>query len=487
MGTTDRMATGRGKLATYAKKRDPNVTPEPFGARKRQPRKKVPRFVIQEHHATALHWDFRLERDGVLVSWAVPKGLPVDAKTNHLAVHTEDHPLDYYDFEGEIPKGEYGGGTVLLWDRGTYETQEWTDTKVKVVLHGERVSGEYVLFQTKGKDWMVHRVGADASYEPMPDGVVPMLASTASELPVKQREWAFEFKWDGVRAIVYVEGGRARAQSRNLLDITGSYPELRALGESLGLARVVLDGELVVFDTQGRSDFGLLQQRMKLTGDAVRRVAKTYPVVYLVFDVLYLDGRDLTPLPYHERRAILDGLDLNGAHWQTPPSYAGEGDAVRAASRERGFEGVMAKRLDMPYQPGRRVDHWRKVKNVHRQEMVVGGWTAGEGNRAGHLGSLLLGYYDDGRLRYAGHVGTGFTQQTLLDLEKTLKPLARKDSPFADPVPAKYLKKSTYVEPTLVAEVEFTEWTHDGKLRHPSYKGLRDDKTATDVVREERG
>jgi bifunctional non-homologous end joining protein LigD len=478
------------RLSTYERMRDRKATPEPFGARKRRPRKGQPRFVVQEHHATALHWDFRLERDGVLVSWAVPKGLPVDPKTNHLAVHTEDHPLDYYDFEGEIPKGEYGGGKVMLWDRGTYDVEEWEDRKVKVVLHGERVSGEYVLFQTKGKNWMMHRVDPpqDPGYEAMPDNVVPMLASTASELPPKQGEWAFEFKWDGVRAIVYVDGGRARAQSRNLLDITGSYPELRAFGEAVGSRRLVLDGELVVFDPQGRSDFGLLQQRMKLTGDAVRRVAKTYPVVYLVFDVLYVDGRDVTGLKYTERRALLESLDLNGESWQTPPSFPGEGDAVRNASIENGFEGVMAKRLDGTYQPGRRVDHWRKVKNVHRQEMVVGGWTAGEGARAGHLGSLLIGYYDDdGALRYAGHVGTGFTAKTLLDLEKTLKPLARKDSPFADTVPTAYAKKSTYVEPTLVAEVEFTEWTRDGKLRHPSYKGLRYDKAATEVVREERG
>ena len=475
------------ELRTYTRMRDRKATPEPFGAAKRKPRKKAPRFVVQEHHATALHWDFRLERDGVLVSWAVPKGLPVDPKANHLAVHTEDHPLDYYDFEGEIPKGQYGGGKVVLWDQGTYEVEEWEDRKVKVVLHGKRVEGEYVLFQTDGKNWMMRRMSPPAAkdYAPMPEGLVPMLASTASALPDKQERWAYEFKWDGVRALVSVDGGRATAQSRNRLDITGSYPELAELGKALGSTRVVLDGELVVFDPKGRSDFGLLQQRMKLTGEAVKRVAKTFPAVYLVFDVLYLDGRDLTRLPYAERRAILDKLDLNGPSWQTPPSFPGEGDAVRAASIERGFEGIMAKRLDGTYSPGRRVDHWRKVKNIRRQEMVVGGWTKGEGARAGHLGSLLLGYYDDGELRYAGHVGTGFNAKTLLDLEKTLKPLARKDSPFADKVPTTYAKKSTYVEPTLVAEIEFSEWTRDGKLRHPSYKGLRYDKAATEVVREE--
>ncbi|HEX8003139.1 MAG TPA: non-homologous end-joining DNA ligase [Mycobacteriales bacterium] len=476
-----------GKLTTYERMRDKRATPEPFGAKTRRPRRKQPRFVVQEHHATALHWDFRLERDGVLVSWAVPKGLPVDPKTNHLAVHTEDHPLDYYDFEGEIPKGQYGGGKVVLWDQGTYEVEEWEDRKVKVVLHGRRVEGEYVLFQTNGKNWMMHRVSppADPDYVEMPDSVVPMLASTGSALPDRPEEWAYEFKWDGVRAIVYVDGGRARAQSRNLLDITGSYPELVELGKAVGSRRLVLDGELVVFDANGRSDFGLLQQRMKLTGDAVRRAAKTYPVHYLVFDVLYVDGRDVTRLPYTERRALLDSLGLNGPSWQTPPSFPGEGEAVRKASIENGFEGIMAKRLDSCYYPGKRVDAWRKVKNVRRQELVVGGWTKGEGARAGHLGSLLVGYHDETGLRYAGHVGTGFNAKTLLDLEKTLEPLARKESPFADKVPTAYAKKSTYVDPTLVVEVEFTEWTRDGKLRHPSYKGLRFDKAATDVVREE--
>jgi bifunctional non-homologous end joining protein LigD len=475
------------KTSTYERMRDRAKTPEPFGATKRRPRKKEPRFVIQEHHATALHWDFRLERDGVLVSWAVPKNLPVEPKTNHLAVHTEDHPLDYYDFEGDIPKGEYGGGKVMLWDQGTYETEEWTDTKVKVVLHGKQVEGEYVLFRTKGKDWMVHRVTPPAEgYVAMPESVVPMLASTATDLPPDEAKWGYEFKWDGVRAIVYVDGGRARAQSRNLLDITGSYPELVEMGKAIGSTRLVLDGEMVVFDSDGRSDFGLLQQRMKLTGEAVKRAARSYPVVYLVFDVLYADGRDVTSLPYTERRALLESLDLNGPSWQTPPHFPSEGKAVRAASKERGFEGIMAKRLDSAYYPGKRTDTWRKIKNVHRQEMVVGGWTKGEGNREGHLGSLLIGYYDEGKLRYAGHVGTGFTAATLKDLEKTLKPLARKDSPFDTAVPTAYAKKSTYVEPTLVAEVEFTEWTRDGKLRHPSYKGLRNDKDARDVVREEK-
>ena len=473
------------KLATYERKRDFGKTPEPSGARRRRAKTKAPRFVVQEHHARALHWDFRLERDGVLVSWAVPKGLPLDPKTNHLAVQTEDHPLDYYDFEGDIPKGEYGGGQVILWDQGTYETEKWNEREVKVVLHGKRSSGRYVLFRTKDRNWMMHRMDPPPEdWEPLPKTIAPMLATAGSALPKDDGKWGYEFKWDGVRAVVFVEGGRARAQSRNLLDITASYPELAALGEALGARQLVLDGELVAFDAKGRSDFGLLQQRMKLTGAAVRRMMQEVPVVFLVFDVLHVDGHSTMTLPYRDRRELLESLQLSGPSWQVPPYFPGDGDAVLEASVTQGFEGVVAKRLDSVYQPGRRSDLWRKVKNISRQELVVGGWTRGEGRREGELGSLLVGYHDDTGLRYAGHVGTGFTDKTLRELKTALKPLRRKDSPFVDPVPTAYAKKSTYVEPELVAEVEFTEWTRDSKLRHPSFKGLRPDKAARDVVRE---
>ena len=479
-------------LTTYRRKRDFTKTPEPAPAKpRRSSRRKAPTFVVQEHHARALHWDFRLERDGVLVSWAVPKGLPLDPKTNHLAVMTEDHPLSYGTFEGEIPKGEYGGGQVILWDRGTYECEKWDEREVKFVLHGERVSGRYVLFRTRGKNWMMHRmseqpegVPPEPDWEPLPQMLSPMLATSGGGLPGDDG-WGFEFKWDGVRALVFVEGGRARAISRNLLDITPSYPELADLAESLGARQVVLDGELVAFDADGRSDFGLLQQRMKLTGSAVRRMAQTVPVVYLAFDLLHLDGHSTMQLPYTDRRALLESLELSGPSWQVPPQFPGEGEAVLEASRSKGFEGVIAKRLDSTYLPGKRSDAWRKVKNVRRQELVIGGWTRGEGTRTGHLGSLLVGYYDDeGAFRYAGHVGTGFTQATLKDLAKQLAPIERADSPFDTAVPRPHAIKSTWVEPQLVCEVEFTEWTRDGRLRHPSYKGLRFDKPARDVVRE---
>ena len=468
-------------LSTYESKRDFARTPEPRGGK----RKGKPRFVIQEHHARALHWDFRLERDGVLGSWAVPKGLPLDPDAKHLAVHTEDHPLDYFDFEGEIPAGEYGGGTVIRWDRGTYEVEKWEDGKVEVVLHGERVSGRYVLIHTDGKNWLVRRRDPPPpGWQPMPDVVKPMLATPSPALPGDDRNWAYELKWDGVRLVVFVEGGRVRAQSRNSLDVTGSYPELRDLGETLGSRQVILDGEVVAFDERGRPSFARLQQRMKLTGAAVRAKAASVPVVYVAFDLLYLDGRDTTGLPYTERRALLDELALAGPAWQAPPYFAGDGAAVLAASKEQGFEGVVAKRLRSTYLPGRRSDDWRKVKNVDRQEFVIGGWTKGEGNREGTIGALLLGYYDESGLRFAGKLGTGFTARTLADLKKRLKPLARKESPFVDPLPGPEAKKAVYAGPELVAEVEFTEWTPDGKLRHPSFKGLREDKAANEVVRE---
>jgi bifunctional non-homologous end joining protein LigD len=322
-------------------------------------------------------------------------------------------------------------------------------------------------------------------WEPMPDNVAPMLAMTAAAAPTGEG-WAYEFKWDGVRAVAYIEGGRVRLMSRNTLDISPRYPELRELGLAVGSTRLVLDGEVVAFDEFGRPNFGLLQNRMHVLGEArVRRLAKDVPIAYLIFDVMYVDGHSTMERPYAERRALLKQLELKGAHWDTPDHYVDDGPAIIAASKAQQLEGVMAKRLDSTYTPGRRSDAWRKIKNIRRQEVVIGGWTKGEGNRDGQIGSLLVGVYDDkGELRYAGNVGTGFTATTLRELGAVLKRLVRKDSPFATAVPRPHAKTATYVDPTLVCEVEFTEWTGDGKLRHPSYKGLRDDKAPTDVVRE---
>ena len=479
------------RLRDYRAIRDFARTPEPAASPGRAPAAKQPRFVIQEHHATRLHWDFRLERDGVLVSWAVPKGLPTDPKVNHLAVHVEDHPLSYIDFAGTIPEGNYGAGEVYVWDAGTYECHKFEDDEVMVTLDGHRARGRYVLFQTDGKNWMVHRMDpAEPQGAPLPTQLAPMLARLA-RLPADDGRYAFEIKWDGVRALMYVEHGRGRLESRNGLDVTRQYPELQPLAESLGLRRAVLDGEIVALDDAGVPSFSRLQTRMHLASDAaVRRRMKQVPVVYMLFDLPYFDGESLLALPYVERRRRLEALSLAGAHWQTPGYHVGDGAAILAASREQRLEGVVAKRLDSPYEPGKRSGAWLKIKNQQRQEMVIGGYARGERHA---IGALLLGYYDLApdaavragrapRLIYAGAVGTGFTEAVLDELVALLAPLARKTNPFTRKPPKTDV---TFVEPQIVCEVAYSDWTPDGALRHPVYKGLRADKPAREVVREQ--
>ena len=471
------------KLTEDKRKRDFEKTKEPAGARRK--RKAGSRFVVHEHHARNLHWDLRLERDGVLASWAIPKGIPTDPKRNNLAVHVEDHPLEYIDFAGEIPQGEYGAGEVKIWDQGTYECEKWRDDEVIAVFHGERLQGKYVLFQTKGKNWMIHRMDppADPGEEPMPEHVMPMMARLA-ELPRDDANYGFEIKWDGVRTVAYVEGGRVRLESRTLRDVTRQYPELRKLGRAMGSRRAVLDGEVVAFDEEGRPSFQRLQPRMHVVSEStIRRRVSDTPVVYMVFDVLWLEGHSTMSLPYTERRKLLEQLDLNGDNWRTPSYHVGDGQAMVDASEQQGLEGVVAKRLDSRYEPGARSGAWLKVKNKMSQELVIGGWLPGEGGRRNTLGSLAVGYYDDGSLRYAGNVGTGFTQRTLAELLQELQQRERPDSPFEGRQPP---KATRFVEPELVAEVEFRGWTKTRTLRQPSFKGLRDDKYARDVIFEEK-
>jgi bifunctional non-homologous end joining protein LigD len=482
------------RLKDYRRKRDAEATPEPSGepARSRANlTQETPdasdagrRYVVQEHHATRLHWDLRLEHDGVAVSWAIPNGIPEDPKDNRLAVHTEDHPLEYLEFEGDIPKGSYGAGKMRIWDRGTYEEHKFDDDKVEITFHGERLNGRYGLFPLKkrkgeppGKDWMIHRMDppSDPGRQPMPEHLKPMLARPGS-LPRGDADWAYEIKWDGVRALVYSEPGRIRFESRNGNDITGGYPELRPLNRALSSHSAILDGEIVAFDDQGRPSFGRLQQRMHVRGEsAVRRLAKDVPVAFIAFDLLWLDGHPLFDLSYTDRRELLQDLALDGAAWRTPDHVIGDGASVLAASLENGLEGVVAKKLDSRYEPGRRSECWLKIKNVRREDVVVGGWVPGTGKRTDRIGALLVGVEDEGKLRFAGRVGTGFTEFELDRLAKELE--RREDSPFADdedgrPKPP---RESVFVEPTRVAEVEFTEWTSDGVMRHPSYKGLREE------------
>jgi len=474
-------------LETYRRKRDPGRTPEPVPPPGPLPTGGDDTFVIQEHHARALHWDFRLERGGVLVSWAVPKGLPLDQHTNHLAKQTEDHPLDYAGFAGEIPAGEYGGGSVILWDRGTYACEKWDDREVKVVLHGSRVAGRYVLFRTRGTDWMVHRMDPppEPDWEPLPELVRPMLASATDAPPPDDDRWAYEFKWDGVRAIVYVDGGRPRVLSRNDRDVTVSYPELRALAEAQGARQIVLDGEIVAMDGAGRPSFGALQERMHVTSAAqARRLATTVPATYLIFDVLHLDGHSTLALPYAERRELLESLELEGPHWTSAPSFHGGGPAVLAASKSAGLEGIVAKRRDSPYVPGRRSEHWLKLKTLRHQEVVIGGWKPGNGRRAGTFGSLLIGVPDEHGLQYVGHVGTGFSDRVLQEVQGRLDGLAADRSPFAVEVPREHARHARWVRPELVGEVAYGEVTRDGRLRHPTWRGLRRDKAPSEVQRE---
>jgi bifunctional non-homologous end joining protein LigD len=474
-------------LDSYRAKRDFERTGEPAGdGPPSEGEERAPRFVVQEHHARSMHWDLRLEHDGALASWAVPKGIPQDPSRNNLAVRTEDHPLEYLDFHGEIPAGEYGAGTMTIWDRGTYEPHKFRDDEVMVTLHGERVRGRYVLFRTRGKDWMIHRMDPpeDPDREPMPEDVKPMLAKLG-QLPREEGGWAYEVKWDGVRAIGYAQGGRIRLVSRNGNDVTPRYPELRELGRELGSREAILDGEVVAFDEDGRPSFQRLQRRMHLASEhAVRRLAAGDPVTYVVVDLLWLDGHSLMEQPYLARRERLLELDLRGPTWQTPAHHVGDGGALLEASRAQGLEGVLAKRLDSPYTPGRRTGAWVKVKNVRNTDVVIGGWLPGEGNRAGRIGALLVGYFEDGALRYAGRVGTGFTVAELDRLQRLLEPLERDTSPFAGRQPP---RGARFVEPKLVASVDYGEWTRSRTLRHPVYKGLRDDVDPRDVVFDETG
>ena len=475
-----KMAGMAKKLERYEEKRDFERTPEPRGGAGRDG---GARFVVQEHDATRLHWDLRLEHEGTLASWAVPRGIPAHPDENRLAVRTEDHPLEYLEFEGEIPEGEYGAGTMKVWDSGAYESEKFRDDEVIAVFHGERLRGRYALFRTRGDDWMIHRMDPpeDPHYQPMPERVAPMKARTGS-LPPDDGAWGYEVKWDGIRAVMFSDHGHMTLQGRNFSDFTPRYPELRDLARGLGACRIVLDGEVVTLDEEGRPSFERLQSRMHLASEsAVRRRMRDIPATYVIFDLLYLDGHVTTGLPYAERRRLLRELELQGPYWRTPAHHEGDGAAVLEATRELGVEGIVAKKLDSVYEPGRRSSCWLKIKNVRSQDVVIGGYTPGEGKRGGRLGALVVGYQDEGGLRYAGKVGTGFSDQTLAILSRELGRLEREDSPFQGRQPP---KDTVFVDPELVAHVEFREWTKSGTLRAPSFKGLRADVDPAEVGRE---
>jgi bifunctional non-homologous end joining protein LigD len=467
-------------LREYRKKRDPKATPEPFGSKGGG---KEPIFVVQRHDARRLHYDFRLERDGALASWAVPKGIPLEPGQRALAVHVEDHPLDYADFEGEIPKGNYGAGTVEIWDRGTYELlEEKKDGGLTVRLHGERLQGTWTLVPAKldgnPKNWLILRKREEAAAEQPRSRrrYKPMLATLAKELP-RGDDWLYEVKWDGYRAIAYVHGGEAQFLSRNENDLTQRFPAVkRALERAVKTPDCVLDGEICALDEQGRATFSAMQQGRPDTRH-----------IYVAFDVLEVEGKPLIDLPLVERRERLAQLlDRRKADIQISEAFE-DGPGLLGVAEDQGYEGVVAKKPDSRYEPGRRTSQWLKIKTHNRQEFVMAGYTKGQGRRSGRFGSLVLGTYEGGDLRYVGNVGTGFTDAEIERLLAKLKPLERPDSPFGEVPKMPKVRKGdvVWVEPELVAEVEFVEWTHDGHLRAPSYQGLREDKAPEQVHREE--
>ena len=562
------------RLTKYRSMRDAAKTPEPVPDEPSVP-SGGNTFVIQEHHARRLHWDFRLEHDGVLVSWALPKGPPSTSGKNNLAVQTEDHPLDYAKFEGHIPKGEYGGGDVAIWDHGTHEREKWRDGKeVIAVLHGQPDGGlardgaavrRYALIHTgsggdKGNNnWLIHlmkdqpkpgekgrtgpgdggkadavtdngsatakaaggagqgkggppatpqaavaaasRAGtaagpvtappaADPDDASVPNDssvppVEPMLATLGSRAEINNDdEWAFEMKWDGVRAVVTVTEDGARLVSRNGNDMTAAYPELQDLSAHLNGERAVLDAEIVALNKAGRPDFGLLQPRMHLTKPReISAAAERTPVHLMVFDLLWLDGKSLEDLSYEQRREILESAveATPDGHLQVPPALDMTMDEAVAASKELGLEGVMAKRLSGTYSPGRRSKNWLKLKNQLTQEVVVVGWRPGQGNRQNKVGSLLVAIPDGVDLKYIGRVGSGLSEKDLALIGPRLKKMSRKTPPLGD-VPTADASDAQWVRPALVGEVTFSERTGSGKLRHPVWRGLRPDKKPSDVV-----
>jgi bifunctional non-homologous end joining protein LigD len=357
------VAKRRDQLDDYRAKRDFERTPEPGDERRATSDEdgEGGRFVIQEHHATRLHWDLRLERDGVLASWALPRGVPRDPDSNRLAVHTEDHPLEYIDFSGEIPKGEYGGGSMRIWDAGTYATEKWEDAKVVIRFEGERVRGRYAIFRTRGKDWIIHRMDPPEPGEPLPEALAPMQASSG-RMPSDQDRWGFEIHWAGERAIALCDTGHLTLLDSNGTDLRPLFPELFAIALEFGGEPVALDGVLTVLDDDGAASAERLERRLGASSDSeIRRRRTQTPATLIAFDLLHQDRESLLELPYTERRERLEALELEGTSWRTPAYHRGEGDALREAARLQGLAGVVGKRLDSVYRPGERTRDWREI------------------------------------------------------------------------------------------------------------------------------
>ena len=466
-------------LKEYRRKRDPKKTPEPFGSKKGG---KQPIFVVQRHDARRLHYDFRLERDGALASWAVPKGVPLEPGTRALAVHVEDHPLEYATFAGEIPKGQYGAGSVEIWDSGTYElVEEKKDGGLTVRLHGKRLEGTWTLIPAhldgKEQNWLLMRKRDDdaAATRSGQRRYAPMSATLVKEVP-RGDEWLFEVKWDGYRAISYVAGSEVEMRSRRGNDFTEKFERVaKEIPKALKTPDCVLDGEVCALDEAGRASFSEMQQLKPST-----------PLVYYVFDLLEVDGKPVVDLPVEERRSRLEKLLDRRNRTVRLSEFFDDGVALYRAAKEQGLEGIVAKRVGSAYAVGKRTRDWLKIKAKGDQELVIAGYTKGQGRRAGSFGSLVVGYWQGSELVYAGNVGTGFNDAEIDRLLKMLKPLERATPPFREVPKMPKVRRAdvVWVEPTLVAQVEFVEWTHDKHLRAPVYLGLREDKTAEEVVLE---
>ncbi len=442
-------------------------------------------FVIHKHRATRLHYDVRLERDGGLPSWAVPKGLPIVKGDKRLAVQTEVHPLEYGSFEGTIPEGHYGAGEVRIFDDGWYEPVEWTDSKVSFLLHGRRYPGlEFHFVKTK-TDWLAFLASAQsAPLIPTPPRFQTMLAEGGWEA-FDDEAWWFEPKLDGIRCLADLSTGETALRTRTGRDATSQYPELHMVHELVDQVNAVIDGEIVALDDDGRPSFEVLQQRMNLSEQrTIARASKTTPVSLVAFDLLWLDGRDTTGLPLEQRRELLELIVEQDHRLQVTAHVEGDGVAFTETAGRLGLEGVMAKRTGSPYLPGRRSPDWRKIKLMNTQACVILGWTPGKGGRAGSFGALLVGAIEDGALRWVGQVGSGFTDRMLDGLMAQLEPLKRPDPPIDDPDLAA-VKGAAFVEPELVCEVRFLEMTKStGKMRAPSFRGMRPDVPPEECVAE---
>jgi bifunctional non-homologous end joining protein LigD len=506
-------------LAEYQRKRDFETTKEPRGAQSNV----TPglSFVVQKHAASRLHYDFRLEVGGVLVSWAIPRGPSLNPADKRLAMKVEDHPLEYGGFEGLIDPGNYGAGSVIIWDKGTFTPDPPVADPVeaetilaaglekgelKFILHGSKLTGSWALVKIRGREpntWLLlkHKDGsattadvtsqaasvvsgrtledvesgddtglADAPIAAMPASVSPMLASLA-ESPFDGPEWWFEVKWDGYRIMAYVEDGEVRLVTRNGQDYTARYQEVAEELSRLG-ADCVLDGEMVVVDENGKANFGMIADWPK---------SRRGSLVYYVFDVPYAYGRDLKGLALARRKQILTRMIQGFAHVRLSDHVEGDGKGLFEIAVAQGLEGVMAKRADSPYLEGKRGSYWQKIKTHMRQEAVICGYTEPKGGRS-HLGALILGLYEDGNLRFVGHAGGGFGEQDLDKVWRLLEPLATKDSPFSAKVATN--GPAHWVKPELLCEVQFLGWTEDGHMRQPVFIGMREDKAAQSAVRE---